>query len=123
MLSNQIYFYAIWIHFYNNDRGLQDSQNNGGVQNKFNFEVWDSWTRICSKNPSIKPLLGIPASPTAAGSGYVSVLELGQIIQFSHQFSTSNGVIMRKASQMFHNADFVPAVSGYLTGSGELLAW
>jgi len=116
MLSDKVYFDAIWIQFYNNDCGLQSFQDDAGVQNKFNFEVWDSWAKICSKNPSIKLLLGIPASPTAAGSGFVSALELGQIIKFCQQFSTFGGVIMWDASQAFHNADFIPAISGYLTG-------
>lgn len=111
MLNGNVYFDAIWIQFYNNKCGLQVFED--GVGN-FNFGVWDTWAKTVSRNRSVKLLLGIPASPTAAVSGYLSAPELGRIIQFCQQFSAFGGVMMWDASQAFHNADFIPAVSDHL---------
>ena len=37
----------------------------------FNFDSWDNFAKT-APNPNVKVYLGVPASPSAAGSGYVS---------------------------------------------------
>ncbi|KAG0522090.1 hypothetical protein BDA96_07G006900, partial [Sorghum bicolor] len=64
-LATELFDY-VWVQFYNNP-GCQ-YQDNGDVSN---LEVtWKNWTEFLSKTPA-SVLLGLPASPDAAASGYI----------------------------------------------------
>lgn len=67
------WFDYIWIQFYNNHCGLDSYPSS-----TFNFAQWVSGMSN-SLNPNVKLFIGAPASPLAAGSGYVSVATLQTI--------------------------------------------
>ncbi|KAG9147453.1 hypothetical protein Leryth_026105 [Lithospermum erythrorhizon] len=61
-------FDFVWVQFYNNPPCQYSSGNVG------NFEAaWKQWT---TKIPAGKIFIGLPASPSAAGSGFVPATEL-----------------------------------------------
>ncbi|ODV91677.1 carbohydrate-binding module family 19 protein [Tortispora caseinolytica NRRL Y-17796] len=70
----------------------------------FNFDTWQ--TQVAgggSYNPNAKIFLGVPASPTAAGSGYVSASELNSYIDQVKGLANFGGVMMWDASQAYNN--------------------
>lgn len=68
LLSNAQVDFA-FIQFYNNYCNL-DKQ--------FNWNDWENYANSVSPNANIKLFLGLPGSPTAAGSGFISDLDLLQ---------------------------------------------
>ncbi|KAI3801020.1 hypothetical protein L1987_29120 [Smallanthus sonchifolius] len=60
-------FDYVWVQFYNNP----PCQYSGGITNL--EDAWKQWT---TEIPATKIFLGLPASPTAAGSGYIPVGDL-----------------------------------------------
>lgn len=58
-----------FIQFYN---------NYCNVDKQFNWNDWEKYASTVSPNPNIKLFLGLPGSPTAAGSGFISDLTLLQ---------------------------------------------
>jgi chitinase len=115
MLNGAVSFDAIWVQFYNNYCGTQSYVPGSPTQNNFNFATWDNWARTVSKNKSVKILLGVPASPTAAGSGYASASSLAPIINYCKHFSSFGGVMMWDASQAYANSGFLDGVKRDLT--------
>ncbi|RKP05706.1 glycoside hydrolase superfamily, partial [Thamnocephalis sphaerospora] len=89
---------AVYVQFYNNYCGVQAF----GTSN-FNFDIWDLWSRTYAKRPGAKIYLGIPASATAAGSGYVSATRLREIINGVSRYPSFGGVMMWDSSQAFAN--------------------
>jgi chitinase len=70
--------------------------------NAWNFGTWDTWAKTVSPNRNIKIYIGAPASPTAAGSGYISAATLATIIaNTSAQYSSFGGVMLWDASQAY----------------------
>ncbi|XWS76946.1 hypothetical protein CRYUN_Cryun01aG0221400 [Craigia yunnanensis] len=61
-------FYYVWVSFYNNPP-CQFSSSDAS-----NFE--DAWKQWISDIPIKKIFLGLPASPEAAGSGFIPVADL-----------------------------------------------
>ncbi|KAI9291885.1 glycoside hydrolase, partial [Neoconidiobolus thromboides FSU 785] len=89
------YIDFINIQFYNNWCGVQ----NYGNQWAWNWGDWDKWVHTKSFNKNIKLILGVPASPTAAGTGYISTDSLQKIITDLKSNNTFAGVMMWDASQ------------------------
>jgi chitinase len=114
MLAGAVSFDAIWVQFYNNYCGLGSFTVGSSTQNNFNFATWDNWAKTVSLNPNVKIILGIPGSPTAAGSGYESGSTLADIISYSKSFSSFGGVMIWDMSQVYSNSGFLAQVSSDL---------
>ena len=117
MLSGGVYFDAIWVQFYNNYCGVQSYTAGATTQNNFNFDTWNNWATTTSANPNVKVLLGVPAGPSAAGSGYESASNLAAVINYSKSFSSFGGVMMWDASQAYANSGFLDGIKSDLTSS------
>ncbi|GMN73628.1 hypothetical protein TIFTF001_052209 [Ficus carica] len=78
-------FDYVWIQFYNDP----PCQYSGNVANLFSF--WNAWTWIHAD----KIFLGLPASPEAAGSGYIppDVL-ISQVLPIIKHYSPNYGGVM-----------------------------
>ena len=115
MLNGTVAFDAIFVQFYDNYCGLQSFQANTTNQTNFNMDVWDTWAKTLSKNPEVLVFLGVPAGPTAAGSGYTPLEQLKPIIQYCQGFSSFGGVMMWDMSQASANDGFLPGVKSTLS--------
>jgi chitinase len=107
MFDGKVAFDALFVQFYNNYCGVQSFQANATAQTNFNF---DTWARNTSLNKGVKIFLGVPAGPTAAGSGYVSVDSLAKVVEYCKGFDSFGGVMMWDASQAYANEGFLPGV-------------
>ncbi|TFK63509.1 glycoside hydrolase [Pluteus cervinus] len=86
--------------------------------NAWNFGQWDTWAKTQSPNRDVKVFIGAPASPSAAGSGYVDAATLGSIAsQTRSQYSSFGGVMFWDASQAYGNNRIDAAVKNALGGS------
>src|ERR1700726_606525 len=65
-----------------------------GQTTAFNFADWDNFAKVSSFNKNAKVYLGVPASPTAAGTGYVDITTLGSAAQYLQKTYSSFGGIM-----------------------------
>ncbi|EEB91951.1 hypothetical protein MPER_09612, partial [Moniliophthora perniciosa FA553] len=85
----------------------------------FNFGDWDNWARTQAPNRNVKIYIGAPASPTAAGSGYVDANSLINLArQAKSQYSSFGGVMLWDASQAYANGRFDRAVKNGIAGGG-----
>ncbi|KAI0034212.1 glycoside hydrolase [Vararia minispora EC-137] len=110
---NAVGFDAVYVQFYNNYCGV----NNYGNPNAWNFAQWDSWAKS-SPNPNVKVYIGVPASSTAAGSGYVDSSTLGGIIKdTASAYSSFGGIMLWDASQAYANGRFDQAVKSLLNAN------
>ncbi|GLB43361.1 putative glycosyl hydrolases family 18 [Lyophyllum shimeji] len=111
---NSVPFDAVYVQ-YNNFCGLGNYNN----PNAWNFGVWDNWAKTKSPNKNVKIFIGAPASPSAAGSGYVDPGTLGKIAQETRsKYSSFGGVMLWDASQAYANNRFDLAVKQAM-GSGN----
>ncbi|OAA65160.1 aminotransferase class 3 [Niveomyces insectorum RCEF 264] len=117
MLNGAVYFDFVMVQFYNNYCGLQSFVPGAPTQNNFNFATWDNWAKTVSKNPNVRVLLGVPASATAAGSGYVSGPALASVISYAKQYSSFGGVMMWDMSQAYANTGFLDQVAADLASN------
>lgn len=117
MLAGAVSFDAVFVQFYNNYCGIQSYVSGASSQNNFNFGTWDNWAKTSSKNPNVKVMLGVPASSTAAGTGYISGSALSAVIAYSKTFSSFGGVMMWDMTQAYGNAGFLSTVASDLGGS------
>jgi chitinase len=78
---NEGEFDAVFVQFYNNYCSPSG--------NKFNFDTWDHW----AKNRGVKVLLGLPGSPTAAGSGYIPFDRIQKVVAEVEQYDSYGGVM------------------------------
>jgi chitinase len=66
-----------------------------GETTNFNFADWDNFVRTMSFNKGAKVYLGIPAGPSAAGTGYVGISAIGSATQYLQDtYSTFGGIMM-----------------------------
>ena len=86
-----------------------------------NFNEWDTWASTVSANPDVKVLLGVPAGPTGAGSGYESATALADVINYCKTFKSFGGVMMWDASQAYANSGFLAGVASDLGKSTKKL--
>ncbi|KAK9477066.1 glycoside hydrolase superfamily [Lipomyces japonicus] len=82
-----------FVQFFNNycgaDQWVADSDSN------FNFDSWDSFAKTSSFNTDLKIYLGVPASQSAAGTGYVSIDTLTDIAaELFSTYSSFGGIMM-----------------------------
>ncbi|KAI0805941.1 glycoside hydrolase superfamily [Irpex lacteus] len=111
-LINSVGFDAVYVQFYNNYCSVSGTQPN--------FDTWDNWAKTQSPNKNVKVYLGVPASSSAAGSGYVPISSLAPIIQsYKAQYSSFGGVMFWDASQAYANNRFDAAVKAALQGGSS----
>ena len=103
MLNGSVSFDAVFVQAYNNYCGLSSFLTGTAEQTNFNFAVWDNWAKTVSLNPNVKVFLGVPAGPTAAGSGYTSVVGLKSIVEYCKTFSSFGGIMAWDLSQAYGN--------------------
>lgn len=117
----------LFVQFYNNYCGMQTWQPNN-ANPSFNYAEWDALVKA-SPNPNTKIFLGVPASESAAGSGYTSistVLSAANYLQAN--YGSFGGIMMWDASQAWANVDesgnnFAQAAKeGLIKGSGDSAA-
>lgn len=83
-------FDFVFVQFYNNYCGLQNFANT----NAWNFGQWAAWAAQ-SMNPNVKVFIGAPASPSAAGSGYLSLAALQSVVRATmNQYPNAFGGVM-----------------------------
>ncbi|KAF8320068.1 glycoside hydrolase [Clavulina sp. PMI_390] len=108
-------FDAVYVQFYNN----ACSVTNYG-ESAWNFGTWDYWANRISPNPDVKVYLGVPASSTAAGSGYVSASTVNSIAKtLQASFPSFGGVMFWDESQAYVNGRFDTAVKNGISGTGS----
>jgi chitinase len=112
----------VFVQFYNNYCGMQAWETNNANSN-FNYQAWDSLIKS-SPNPKGKIYLGVPASLSAAGSGYVgidTVVEAANYLQ--SKYDSFGGVMMWDASQAWANVEngknFAEGAKAGLLGSSS----
>ncbi|OJT03206.1 Chitinase 1 [Trametes pubescens] len=113
---NAVAFDAVYVQFYNNFCGLTNFNN----PNAWDFDQWDSWAKNTAVNKNVKIYIGAPASPSAAGSGYVDATTLANIaLETRSQFSSFGGIMLWDASQAFANNRYDAAIKNAIRqGSG-----
>ncbi|KAJ7205731.1 glycoside hydrolase family 18 protein [Mycena pura] len=95
---NMASFDAVYVQFYNNFCEVSNQANPAD----WDYSTWDNWAKTVSPNPNVKVFIGAPASPSAAGSGYVDAATLGSIaLQTRAQFSSFGGIMLWDASQAY----------------------
>ncbi|CAO3598104.1 unnamed protein product [Absidia cylindrospora] len=98
------WFDFVWVQFYNNYCSPKGSQ--------FNYDTWENWAKKESINKKVELYLGIPASPSAAGSGYLPLKELVKTIQKLKSSPYFGGVMMWDVSQAYsEHPNFAKAVA------------
>lgn len=108
---------ALFVQFYNNYCGVQAFVPNSTTdQWNFNFATWHAWAANTSVNAGVKVLLGVPASASAAGSGYLGAGELQPVLEYVRNYSSFGGVMMWDVSQAYGNAGFLEEVKKELVG-------
>ncbi|KAI8334316.1 glycoside hydrolase family 18 protein [Chlamydoabsidia padenii] len=106
---------ALYVQFYNNPCGLQTWGTSG-----WNYGVWDYWAKNISPNKNIKVYIGAPASPTAAGGGYVPLNTLSTIALTTRQsFPSFGGVMFWDASQAVANGHIDQGIKQALSVGGS----
>ncbi|KAF9187573.1 Chitinase 1 [Haplosporangium sp. Z 767] len=91
----------VFVQYYNNYCGAQ-----GFGSLNFNFEQWNNWAKTVSTNKNVKVYLGIPASRTAANTGYVGPEKLREIMDAVRcKYSSFGGIMMWDMSQAYGNVD------------------
>ena len=114
MLSGGVPFDMVFVQFYNNYCGVQSYTPGTSAQNNFNFNTWDNWAKNIAANKKVKVFLGVPAGPSAAGSGYQSASQLASVINYSKQFTSFGGVMAWDASQAVANSGWLSGVKSDL---------
>lgn len=144
MLAGEVSFDFVMVQFYNNFCGVQNFVaeaaktvaggllGGGGSARKreqtnqaaFNFAAWDAWARgktldgsRGSKNPDVKILLGVPASKTAASSGFLEPAMLKPVVEYCASFPSFGGIMMWDMSHLFSSGS---GGSGSGSGGGGL---
>ncbi|KAE8144743.1 glycoside hydrolase superfamily, partial [Aspergillus avenaceus] len=118
MLDGRVHFDAVFIQFYNNYCGLPSFTPGSSSQSSYNFGTWDKWAKETSLNKNVKVYVGAAANTGAAGTGYVPLSRLSEIIQYSKQFSSFGGVMLWDTSQGYANEGFLPGLKSALGGGG-----
>ncbi|KAK1755479.1 carbohydrate-binding module family 1 protein [Echria macrotheca] len=97
------------VQFYNNYCGAAAA----GGGNNFNFGTWDAWAS--ARGNGVKVLLGVPGSPSAAGSGYVSAPQLvAGVIAQARRYPSFGGVMVWDMSQLQSNPGFLETIAAGL---------
>ncbi|KAK8504157.1 hypothetical protein V6N13_132018 [Hibiscus sabdariffa] len=79
-------FDFVWVQFYNNPPCQYTSGSVGNLE-----DAWKQWT---ADIPATKIFLGLPAAPTAAGSGFIPVADLTSTVLPAIKGSAKYGGVM-----------------------------
>ncbi|KAK8639689.1 hypothetical protein V6N13_138060 [Hibiscus sabdariffa] len=79
-------FDFVWVQFYNNPPCQYASGSIGNLE-----DAWKQWT---TDIPATKIFLGLPAAPTAAGSGFIPVADLTSTVLPAIKGSAKYGGVM-----------------------------
>ncbi|KAI1797065.1 glycoside hydrolase [Ganoderma leucocontextum] len=110
---NEAHFDAVYVQFYNNYCGLNH-------KSEFNFATWDKWAKTQSANPDVKVYIGAPASPNAAGEGYVSPATLASYVADAQKkYDSFGGVMLWDADTAYNNNRFDKAAKNALTANSS----
>lgn len=88
-------FDFLFVQFYNNYCSLTGSN--------FNFQTWQDFVTNQSPNKNTKIYVGLPGSPTAAGSGYVEPSLLQSKMSELESYPNFGGFMVWDAAQAQHN--------------------
>nr|VWO97697.1 Alcohol dehydrogenase 1 [Ganoderma boninense] len=89
-------------------------------KSEFNFATWDKWAKTQSANPDVKVYIGAPASPDAAGEGYVSPSTLAKYVADAQKkYSSFGGVMLWDADSAYNNDRFDKAAKNALMASSN----
>ncbi|KAG5638550.1 hypothetical protein H0H81_011896, partial [Sphagnurus paluster] len=115
---NSVAFDAVYVQ-YNNWCGVHNYNN----PYAWNFGQWDNWAKTAAINKNVKIYIGAPASPTAAGSGYVDAATLGNIAkQTRAQYSSFGGIMLWDVSQAYANSRYDVQIKNAMgAGSGTTI--
>lgn len=109
------YFDFVFVQFYNNPCGVDKGDG-------FNWDTWKDYA-ASAKNSNVKIYLGIPASSSAAGSGYSLPSAIETIVSGIKDDSCFGGIMMWDASQAFSNevdgSTYCAAMKSILGGSSS----
>ncbi|CDK29040.1 unnamed protein product [Kuraishia capsulata CBS 1993] len=83
-----------FVQFYNNYCNLDES---------FNWDTWADYAVNTSPNSDIKLFIGLPASSSAAGSGYVDASTVKSTVKDLTSTDNLGGIMLWDASQAFSN--------------------
>ncbi|RJE21351.1 chitinase [Aspergillus sclerotialis] len=114
MLNGAVSFDAIFVQFYNNFCGLNSFVQGTNTQRAFNFDLWDGWAKSASKNKNVKVLIGMPGSPSAAGSGFVPAHVMQEVLEWSKSFSSFGGLMVWDATQAYEVGGLLPSLKSFL---------
>ena len=109
----------VWPQFYNNP-SCQFNSSDEGAGFQQSFQTWSSWA--ASAAPSLEVLVGLPASPSAAGTGYMAVDDEEEQIKLIRAGNATNfdGIMLWSAAWESANAQmnqsYLPTVLASLTG-------
>lgn len=118
ILNGPVDIDAIWVQFYNNFCGV-NAFNKDSKSSKYNFEEWDNWAKTVSKNKDVKVIVGVPAGPEAASTGYIPADKLADVIEYSRKFESFGGVMMWDVAQAYANKGFLDGVLKSLDDGSE----
>ena len=110
----------VWPQFYNNP-SCQFNGTDEGAGFQQSFQTWSSWA--ASAAPSLEVLVGLPASASAAGTGYMAVDDEEDQIKLIRKGNATNfdGVMLWSAAWESVNAQtnqsYLPTVLASLTGT------
>ncbi|KAJ9085070.1 Chitinase 2 [Entomophthora muscae] len=91
---------AVFVQFYNNFCGVQNYNNPWA----WNWPQWATWAATKSYNDKVRLFLGVPASRTAAGTGYVDLGKLKGIVNdLRNTYPVFGGMMLWDASQSENN--------------------
>ncbi|KAM7275079.1 hypothetical protein ACFE04_016945 [Oxalis oulophora] len=99
-------FDNVWVQFYNNPPCQYASGNEANL-----LDAWKQWT---SDIPTDKIFLGLPASPQAAGSGYITASELTSIVLPAIKGSQKYGGVMLWSKYYDDQSGYSSAIRDYV---------
>ena len=112
-------FDYLWPQFYNNHI-CQYNEADKGAGFQQSFQNWSSWANATA--PALEVLVGLPASPSAATTGYIADSDEVKQINMIRRSNATNfdGVMLWSAAWEFENEQmnqsYIPSVLKSLTG-------
>ena len=112
-------FDYLWPQFYNNHI-CQYNEADKGAGFQQSFQNWSSWASVAA--PSMEVLVGLPASASAANTGYMGTSDEEDQIKLIRKRNATNfdGVMLWSAAWEFANEEknqsYLPTVLQSLTG-------
>lgn len=105
-------FDFLWVQFYNNN---PCQYSNGNANNLLaSWRQWSSW--MANANPNMKLFLGVPASKSAADSGYMNQTTLTSLLPSIKNTANYGGVMMWDVYHDINNKDASNSVTPFSAG-------